>query len=139
MRATRIISALLGICILIPTSRAEDKKDQPDDALLKSLKEADVIFTGTIDKVSPLGQTNSIPPSTFGEIKFKNTKALRGSIPEGKLNYSFREGKKNFDLDAKGDVIVALQKTGVTVIVPANDANLALAKKIAEEKKQPEK
>jgi hypothetical protein len=122
---------------VVLTSRTEEKPI--DEALVKALKDADTVFKGKIDKVKPLGQTNSIPPSTFGEITFKDTEALRGKIPNGKFSYSFREGKKNFDLEAKDEVIVALQKTGVTLIIPASEANLLLVKKTAEDGKPPEK
>src|SRR5438128_1318022 len=105
-------------------------QEKGDDALAKSLREADLVFTGKIGKVNPLGQTNSIPPSTFGNISFKDTKALRGALPQATtFTYSFREGKKNFDLEATGQVIVAVKQKGVLLIVPANDTNLALAKK----------
>ena len=102
-----------------------------DEALAKSLKDADVIFTAKIGKVEPLGQTNSIPPSTFGSIAFKDAQALRGTVPDGaKFSYSFREGTtRNLDLKAQGEVIVAAKGKGVIAIVPATEANLALAKK----------
>src|SRR5437667_410367 len=99
MKQKTAVLALVGILFLLSGSVADEKQDQADDALAKSLKDADVIFTGKIGKVNPLGQTNSIPPSTFGEITFKDGKALRGAVPEAKLNYSTREGKTNFDLE----------------------------------------
>jgi hypothetical protein len=121
-------TVLLGVMMLAPASRAQEQ-----DALTKALKDADIVFTGKIGKVNPLGQTNSIPPSTFGNISFKESKALRGTVPEGgTFNYSFREGRKNFDLKATGSVLVAVKQKGVLVIVPATEANLALAKKIIE-------
>ncbi len=121
--------AAVVVFVLAPFAMAQDK-----DALTKSLKEADVVFTGKIGKVNPLGQTNSIPPSTFGNVTFKDTKALRGTVPGGAtFSYSYREGAtKNLELMAEGMVLVAVKQKGVTVIVPATEANLALAKKARE-------
>jgi hypothetical protein len=122
------MAILLGVLVMAPYSRAQDEA-----ALSNALKDADIVFTGKIGKVNPLGQTNSIPPSTFGNISFKETKALRGTVPEGGMfNYSFREGRKNFDLKATGSVLVAVKQKGVLLIVPATEANLALAKKVIE-------
>src|SRR6516162_1452136 len=76
-------------------------QEKSEDILAKSLTEADLVFTGKIGKVNPLGQTNSIPPSTFGNITFKEANVLRGTLPQViTFSYSFREGKKNFDLEA---------------------------------------
>ena len=127
--------ALLAAFILVASVPAQDKAD---DALAKALKEADVVFTGKIGKVNPLGQTNSIPPSTFGNVTFKDTKALRGKVPEGTtFAYSYKEDfTKNLDLTAAGAVLVAAKGKGVSVIVPATEANLALAKKVLEAAKE---
>jgi hypothetical protein len=127
--------ALLVLMVLAPYSMADDK---PNDALVKGLKEADLIFTGKVSKVNPLGQTNSIPPSTFGDITFKEPKALRGTVPEAaKFSYSFREGTtQNLDLKADGEVLIAVKGKGVLVIVPASEANLTLAKKVIEAAKE---
>lgn len=127
--------ALLAGLVVASSCSAEEKADE---ALAKALKEADVVFTGKMGKVNPLGQTNSIPPSTFGEITFKEAKALRGTVPEpAKFSYSFREGTtKNLDLKAEGDVLVAVKGKGVTVVVPATEGNLALAKKAVEGAKE---
>ena len=131
------VAALLGIFLIMPVTGAQDKR-KVEDALAKSLKEADVVFTGKIGKVDPLGQTNSIPPSTFGEVTFKEAKALRGTVPEpAKFSYSFREGStKNLDLKAEGAVLVAVKGKAVSVVVPATEANLALAKKAIEGAKE---
>ena len=122
-------AVLVGVLVLAPYAAAQDQA-----ALTKALKDADIVFTGKIGKVNPLGQTNSIPPSTFGNVAFKDTKALRGTVPGGAtFNYSFREGTtKNLDLDAAGAVLVAVKQKGVLAIVPATDTNLALAKKALE-------
>ena len=45
------------------------------------------------------------------------------------MSYSFREGMKHIDLQAKGQVLVAVKK-GLTALVPATEANLALARKV---------
>jgi hypothetical protein len=125
------LAALLAAVLLVPCAPAQEKADE---ALAKAMKEADVLFTGKVGKVNPLGQTNSIPPSTFGTVAFKDPKALLGKVPDGAtFSYAFKEGTtKNLDLDAKGDVVVAVKGKGVTVIVPATEANLALARKAAE-------
>lgn len=121
-------AVLMGVFVLAPHSMAQDQA-----ALTKALKDADVVFTGKIGKVNPLGQTNSIPPSTFGNISFKEPKALRGTVPgAATFSYSFREGKQNMDLEAAGPVLVAVKQKGVMVIVPATEANLALARKAIE-------
>jgi hypothetical protein len=122
-----VVLVLLGMVLLMPGLPAQEKAD---DALAKALKDADQVFIGKIGKVNPLGQTNSILPSTFGNITFKETKALRGQpLEAGPFNYSFKEGRKNFDLGAKGQVLVAVKQKSATVIVPATEANLAIAKK----------
>src|SRR5438874_12328425 len=95
------MAVLVGVFVLAPYSMAQDQA-----ALTKALKDADVVFTAKIGKVNPLGQTNSIPPSTFGNVSFKDTKALRGTVAgAATFNYSFREGTtRNLDLDAAGPV-----------------------------------
>jgi hypothetical protein len=122
--------ALLVLCL--------SPEGKEDEALLRSLKEADVVFTARIGKVSPLGQTNSIPPSTFGEITFLEPRALRGTVQEGvKYSYSFREGTtKNMNLKAQGLVLVAVKGKSVTVIVPATEDTIAFTRKAIEGKEQ---
>jgi hypothetical protein len=128
------MAVLVGVFLLVPYLIGQEKEQE---ALAKSLKEADTVFTGKIGKVNPLGQTNSIPPSTFGNVTFKETKALCGTVAGGAtFSYSFREGRKNFDLEAAGQVLVAVKQKGVLVIVPATEANLALAKKVIEVPKE---
>ncbi len=120
----------------------DDKPPKPDEkallvALAKSLKDADAIFTADIGKVKPLGQTNSIPASVFGNVTFKVDKTLTGKAPDGALSYSFREGSTiNLDLDAKGKVLVASKGKGVLAIVSATEANFAVAKKAIEAAKE---
>jgi hypothetical protein len=129
---TMRIAALLGVFLLAPVAAGQDKK--ADDALAKSLQEADVVFTGQIGKVNLLGRTNSIPPNTFGKITFKDARALHGAVEEAPMfSYSYKKGTTmNVDLEAKGQVLVAVKGKAVTVIVPATEANLALAKKVIE-------
>jgi len=124
-----VFLTLVGLFLLEPSLTAQDQA-----VLTKVLKEADVVFTGKVGKVNPLGQTNSIPPSTFGNVSFKEPKALRGKVPEAAtFSYSFREGTtKNLDLEARGLVLVAIKGKGVSAIVPATEANLALARKALE-------
>jgi hypothetical protein len=130
-----VILALVVGLLAVPSFSAQEKAD---DGLLKALKEADVVFTGKIGKVMPLGQTNSIPPSTFGEITFKDAKALLGKVADApKYSYSYKEGTtKNVDLKATDQVLVAVKGKGVSAIVPATEANLALAKKALEGKEK---
>jgi len=126
------VLTLLGVFLLMSGLPAQEKQN---DALAKALQEADLVFTGKIEKVNPIGRTNSIPPSTFGDIAFKDTKALRGPPLEvGKFNYSFRKGMTNMDLAAQGQVLVTVKQKSVTVIVPVTEANLALAKKVGDDK-----
>jgi hypothetical protein len=127
--------AVLALVGLLPSWLPEEKDQEP---LLKTLKEADVVFTGKIGKVMPLGQTNSIPPSTFGEITFKEAKALLGKVADApKYSYSYKEGTtKNVDLKTTEQVLVAVKGKGVSAIVPATEANLALAKKALEGKEK---
>jgi hypothetical protein len=136
IRRTAVVLLALVIGLLaVPSFSAEEKAD---DALLKVLKEADAVFTGKIGKVNPLGQTNSIPPNTFGEITFKDAKALRGTVAEApKYSYSYKEGTtKNVDLKATEQVLVAVKGKSVSAIVPATETNLALAKKALEGKEK---
>jgi len=125
------VVALLSVFLLRSVSTAGEKSE---NTLANSLQEADLIFTGKIKKVDPLGRSNSVPPSTFGNITFADTKALRGAVTEGKFNYTYREGKRNFDLEAKGEVLVAIKNTRVLAIVPATESNLGVAKKIIDAK-----
>jgi hypothetical protein len=126
-------AALLGMFLFLPVTAAQDQ-GKGADALAKSLKEADVVFTGKVGKVNPLGRTSSIPPSTFGNIAFQDAKALRGTVAEAPtFNYSYKKGTTvNVDLGAKGEVLVAVKGKAVVVLVPATEANLALAKKVIE-------
>jgi Domain of Unknown Function (DUF1080) len=122
------VATFLGLFLLMSALPAQEKAD---DALAKALKEADLVFTGKIEKVNPLGRTNSIPPSIFGDIVFIETKALRGpALEAGTFKYSFRKGMKNMDLAEKGQVVVAVKQKSVTVIVAATEENLVLAKKV---------
>lgn len=131
----RTALAFLALLLALPAS-ADDKSDKADkeaaEALAKTLKEADTIFTADMGKVNPLGSTNSIPASVFGEVTFKDGKATKGTVADGgKYSYSHREGQtKNLDLGATGKVLVAAKGKSVTPIVPATDANLAVAKKV---------
>jgi hypothetical protein len=125
-RQSLALAALVAILLALPLVSAQEKTKDP---LAKSLQDADAIFTATIGKVDPKGQTNSIPPSTFGSVTFKDAKPLLGAVPaNATFSYSFREGTtKNLDLEAKGMVLVATKQKGVSVIVPATAANLAFA------------
>jgi len=121
--------ALLGVVLLVPCLLAQEKAEE---ALAQSLKEADVIFIGTIGKVEPLSQTNSIPPSTSGRVSFKVGQTLHGTVPEGAtFTYTYKEGTtKNMELGTDAQVLVAAKGKGVFVIVPATEANMALVKKV---------
>jgi len=142
LRITAVVLLALvgGFTAAVPSGTAQEKqdKDGTDAALVKALKDADVLFTGKIGKVSPLAQTNSIPPSTFGKVTFKDTKILRGVLPDGAtFTYSYKEGTtKNLDLRTDGQVLVAVKQKGVAVVVPATEANLALARQVIEAAKQ---
>ena len=145
MTIRTMLATMLGIiCFSLPALAQvqDDKPAKPDEkaiaeALAKSLKDADAIFTADIGKVNALGQTNSIPASVFGNVTFKDAKALKGAVPEAALSYSFREGSAmNLGLEVKGKVLVATKGKGVLAIVPANEANLILAKKAIEAAKE---
>ena len=135
MKMRNALAALLGLLAMTWPSAAGDITDKADDkasveALAKSLKDADALFTADIGKVVTLGQTNSIPATVFGNVAFKDAKILKGKLPAGPLSFSYREGgSMNWDLDAKGKVLIAANGKGVLAIVPATEANLALVKK----------
>ena len=64
-----LLPGLLSLMLLAPLGAAQNRTDdkvdnKADDALARTLKDADAIFTAKIGKLNPLGQTNSIPPST---------------------------------------------------------------------------
>jgi hypothetical protein len=120
---------LLGLPLLAPDAGGQEKQDKDNAGLGKAFQEADAVFTAEVGEIKPLSRTNSIPPSIRGDITFKDVKSLRGT-PEGrKFAYTYRKGStKNLDLAAKGRVVVAVRHKAVTVLVPATDANLALAK-----------
>jgi hypothetical protein len=127
-----LATALTMACLFC--SAFGQESDGPDPNLLtKAFQEADVVFTATVGRVSPIGMTNSIPASIFGEVTFKDVKALRGAVPgTAKFSFSYREGEtQQMDLAAKGTVLVAVRQKGVSAVVPATDANLALVKKAA--------
>lgn len=136
-------TALAFVALLLAFSApADDTKDKAHneaaEALAQTLKDADTIFTAQMSKMNPLGQTNSIPASVFGEVTFKDGKAMKGTVADdGKYSYSHREGQtKNLDLGATGKVLVAAKGKSVTAIVPATEANIAAAKKAAEADKE---
>jgi hypothetical protein len=136
MKKQLAVALLIGGCLLTVSGSAAQVKDQvkDDEALAKALKEADTLFTAKVGKVSVLAQTNSIPPATLGKVVFKEAKALRGTVAEdATYSYTYRKGTtKNLDLQETGMVLVAVKQKAATAIVPATDANLALAKKFLE-------
>jgi hypothetical protein len=131
MKHCPILVAALAFPLLALADPPKDKAEKAEADVVKALKDADAVFTARVGKVEPQGQTNSIPASIFGKVSFKDPKALRGDLPKAAtFSYSYREGMTELmDLEAKGDVIVAVKKEGVTVVVAATEANLALAKK----------
>ncbi len=105
--------------------------DKADPNLVMAFKDADLIFTAKLGKVQPLGQTNSIPASIFGNVSFRDVKPLLGKASAPSYSYVYREGMtQNMDLEAKGEVLVAVKGKGVRAIVPATEANLAIARKV---------
>jgi len=129
------VSTLLAIDLLAGAlaAAAPSPADPPapTDGLAKAFREADAVFTATVGTVKPLGQTNSIPAGVFGEVTFKDAKAVRGTVPAVKaFGYGYREkAKQNLDLEAAGPVLVAVKWKGVVAVVPATEANLELAEK----------
>jgi hypothetical protein len=126
----QLMSLVLALAFVSPLALADDK-DGPDEATLtKAFKDADVIFTAKVGKVDAQGMTNSIPASIFGKVTFKDVKALYGDAPETPtFSYSYREGSKQVVLSATDTVVVAVRQKAVTVVMPATEANLALATK----------
>lgn len=100
----------------------DDKADEED--LAAALKASDRIFVGKIAKVTPMGQTGSIPPSTFGDVKFEIAAGVADKPAEElTLNYSYRDdaaGRKRMALGEKGEVLVGVSGKSVRVLVPAN-------------------
>jgi hypothetical protein len=122
-----------SVALLLALAPNVSPEGKEDEALARAFKEADVVFTARIGKVSPLGKTNSIPASVFGEVTFKEARALRGVLPEAaKFAYSHREGARNMDLKAEGPVLVAVKGKAVTAVVPATEDNVAFARKAFE-------
>lgn len=68
---TRTAATLLAL-LLTSAAPADDAKEKAAEALAKTFKDADAVFTAEGAKVKPLGQTNSIPASVFGEVTFKD-------------------------------------------------------------------
>ena len=128
-----ILCAFISLALLGCFAFAQESDSPDPSVLLKALREADAVFTATISKVNPIGMTNSIPPSVFGEVTFKDIRPLRGAAPTlSKFSYSYKEGATGqLDLMAKGTLVVAVRQKGLSVVVPATEANLALAKKAA--------
>jgi hypothetical protein len=132
---TVIAFALAALFAGAALADGPDKKRTDEAELLKALRDASAVFTAELGGVKPVAQTNSIPPTTRGEVSFKEAKPLRGKAGEKVYGYTYREGAtKNVDLGATGRVLVAVKDKDVLAIVPATEANLALVKK-AEEKK----
>src|SRR5207248_752795 len=104
--------------------------EKPAPELARAFKEADLVFTARVAKVTPVGRTNSIPPSTFGNVTFKDVNDLRGKTPEpATFSYTYKEGTtKHLDLKSEGLMVVAVKGKAVSAAVPATEANLALAK-----------
>ena len=89
--ATTLLAGILAVFPQRGQADAPKEPEKPDEALVTALKGAEVIFTGKLTKVDPKGQTNSIPPSTFGTVTFGDVKALKGTAPEkASCSYSFR-------------------------------------------------
>lgn len=63
---------------------------------------------------------------------------MKGTVADGgKYSYSHKEGvTENLDLEATGKVLVAAKGKGVLAVVPATEANLALAKKVIDGEKE---
>ena len=129
MRA--MLSAVPAVALLASLAGGQEREAPGPAALAKAFREADAVFTATVGKVRPLGMTDSIPASLFGQVTFKNIKPLRGAAPASPtFSYSYREGAtEQMDLMAAGTVVVAARQKGVSVVVPATEANLALARK----------
>jgi hypothetical protein len=126
---------LIALTLLVPLAGGQEKESPDKAALAKAVQDADAVFTATIEKVKPISQTNSIPPSIRGEVTFKDVKPLRGKAEGETFAYTFKKGTtKNLELDAKGQVLVAIKQKAAMVIVPATEANLGLVKKEGGEK-----
>jgi hypothetical protein len=134
MRA--MTSLVVAVTVLTPLAGGKEKEGPDQASLAKAFREADAVFTAKVKEVNPQGMTNSIPATVFGTVTFKDVKPVRGAAPEGlTFSYSYREGaSKHLNLAATVPVVVATRQKAVTVIVPATEANLALAAKGAKQK-----
>jgi hypothetical protein len=135
MKQNLRLAGLLMLAVTATASAADkDKldagKDQAD--LVKALQAAENMFTAKVRKVEPLGQTNSIPASIFGKVTLKDLKPLSGALPKAAtFSSSYREGMTQLmDLMASGEVLVGVKKEGVSMVVAATEANLAIAKRV---------
>jgi hypothetical protein len=128
-RIGALVLALSLALLLTPDASGQEKQDKDKAGLAKAFQEADVVFTATVEQIKPIAQTNSIPPSIRGDITFKDVEALRGTPAGKKFAYTYKKGTtRNLDLGVKGRVVVAVKQKAVTALVPATEANLALAK-----------
>jgi RNA polymerase sigma factor (sigma-70 family) len=114
-----------------------------DEELLAALRACELVITAKIARVTPMGQTNSVPPSIFGTITFQDVKVLTGKVPaDPTFDYRYRNneaGMRHLDLSSKELVLAGISGNGVRVIVPASEANLAAAKQASAAAKADEK
>ncbi len=121
----KIPTVCVALLVLgVAHSAPEDKAH-----LRKSLQDADLIFTGKIQKATIEGAAKTRPQIIFGTITFTDVKARRGQVPEdATFDYSWQETvTRNLDPRVSGEVLVAVSKGTVTALVPAPASNLALA------------
>src|SRR5262245_25110170 len=113
----------VGLALVACSSAQETDKDKNAKAsLLRSIADADTVFTAVIDRVDPMAQTNSIPPTTTGTVRFKDIKRVTGRPDAATpFTYTHREDMPNMHLDAKGKVLAVAKKDRLLAIVPISD------------------
>ena len=137
-------SVLLGAVVAIPSPVEIEHLKAVTEALVKSLAAADAIFTAegyAVERVE--NNPASRACHLIDKVTFKEGKPLKGKVTnEGVYFHDPRDilpkrvpEPLNLEFKAKGKLLVAVKGERVLAVVPATDANLALAKKAAEEKK----
>ena len=118
-------------CIALLVLGVAHSAPKDNEHLRTSLQDADLIFTGKIQKATVEVRAKTKPQIIFGTITFTGVKALRGKVTQdATFGYSYQETvTKDLDLRLSGKVLVAVSKGGVTALVPATQANLTLARK----------
>jgi serpin B len=124
-RGVMLLAVAMSFCS--PPARADERA--------AAFEQAPLVLRATVSAVRVIGQTRSMPPTSFGEVSFERAVALRGVLPaELRFGFSVR-GPGPVPFQAGDDVLVAAsagrggEPPVILRIVPATAENLAIAQR----------